>query len=73
VTSVAGQAIEVRGLIADVDTRADVDHTVCSLVIAAWTGPGYSNATDLDLSGNTDSIDRSIVIAEWTSLVACAS
>ena len=42
------------------------------VVVVAWTGPGYTMLTDLELGGTTDATDRSHLIAAWTGAENCA-
>jgi hypothetical protein len=73
VTSVAGQFVELRALLGDVDGSGRANATDRSLVVAAWTSPAnFTCDTDLDSSGRTNSIDRSSVVAGWTSTQNCA-
>jgi hypothetical protein len=71
-TSVTGQAFEVRCLRADVTSSGRVDSGDRSAVVGAWTGGGFSCATDIDLSGQTNSGDRSAVVGVWTGPANCA-
>ena len=72
VTSIANQAIEVRGLKGDVNSDARVNATDRSFVVGVWTGGGFSAPTDIDLSGATNATDRSFVVAAWTGNERCA-
>ena len=72
VTSIAGQSVEVSGLIGDVNSDGRVNATDRSAVVAAWTGGGFSCSTDLDSSGATNATDRSIVVSAWTGQQNCA-
>jgi hypothetical protein len=66
ITSIAGQSVDVRGLIGDTNADGAVNSTDRSVVVAAWTGGGFSCVTDLNGDGATNSTDRSIVVAGWT-------
>jgi hypothetical protein len=72
VTSIAGQFVEVRGLLADVNSDGQVNATDRSAVVGTWTGSGFSCATDLNGDGLTNATDRSLVVGTWTGGVNCA-
>jgi hypothetical protein len=68
--------IKFRGLIGDAapnpgDGNGVVDSADRSAVVAQWTAPGFSCATDartdINVSGVTDSADRSQVVGAWTN------
>jgi hypothetical protein len=66
VTSIPGQTVEVRGLVGDVNDSGTVNATDRSVVVGAWTGPGFSCQTDLNGSTTTNATDRSVVVGAWT-------
>lgn len=72
VTSLAGQFVEVRALIGDVNSDGRVNASDRSAVVGIWTGSNFSCETDLDGNGRTNAPDRSIVVASWTSGANCA-
>lgn len=72
VTSAAGQAIEISGLVGDVNSDGRVNGTDRSVVVAAWTGGGFSCLTDLNRDGATNATDRSVVVGAWTGAQNCA-
>jgi hypothetical protein len=65
-------AVVIRSLLGDVNADGLTDALDRSGVVAMWTGPGYSCATDLDCSGGTNATDRSIVVSSWTGGQNCA-
>ena len=73
VTSVAGQTLEIRGLLGDVDSSGRVNAADRSAVVSAWTSPeNFTCLTDLDSSGRTNSHDRSLVVSAWTGTEHCS-
>jgi hypothetical protein len=62
----------VRGLVGDVNSDGQVNASDRSTIVGAWTGAGFTCATDVDLSGATNAVDRSIVIGAWTGGQNCA-
>ena len=72
VTSIAGQAIEVRGLIADATGDGQVNAADRSAIVGIWTGSGFSCMTDITSSGQTNAGDRSAVVGAWTGTQNCA-
>ena len=72
VTTIAGQAVEVRGLVADVTSDGQVNGADRTAIISVWTGAGFSCATDVTNSGQTNGADRTAVISAWTSAENCA-
>ena len=72
VTSIAGQFIEVRGLVGDVNSDGPVNATDRSVVVGAWTGGGFSCSTDVNGDAATNATDRSIVVGAWTGTQNCA-
>ena len=73
VTSIAGQFLEVRALVGDVDSSGRANATDRSLVVSAWTSPAnFSCDTDIDSSGRTNALDRSLTVASWTGTQNCA-
>jgi hypothetical protein len=65
-TNIGGQSVQVRGLIGDTNTDGAVNATDRSVVVSAWTGGGFSCATDLNNDAATNATDRSIVVSAWT-------
>ena len=73
VSSIAGQMLEIRGLLGDVDNSGRTNSTDRSLVVSAWTSPAnFSCESDVDGSGRTNSTDRSLAVSSWTSMTNCA-
>jgi hypothetical protein len=73
VTSVAGQFVEIRGLVADVDDSGAVDFVDRGVIVGAWTSPGsFSCKTDLNGDGATNAVDRGIWTGAATAPVTCA-
>jgi len=72
VTSVAGQYVEVGGLVGDVNNDGLVNATDRSVVVGVWTGSGFTCPTDANSDGATNATDRSIVVGSWTSVQNCA-
>ena len=72
VTSIAGQFVEVSGLLGDVNGDGSVNATDRSGVVGAWTGGGFTCPTDLNNDGATNATDRSFVVSAWTSGQNCA-
>jgi hypothetical protein len=72
VTSIPGQFVQVRGLLGDVNSDGRVDAVDRSLVVGAWTGPGFTCASDVSDDGITNGLDRSLVVGAWTGGMACA-
>jgi hypothetical protein len=66
VTTVAGQSLDVRALLGDVDSSGVTDAGDRSVIVGTWTGRGVNSATDVSLSGATDAGDRSMVVGVWT-------
>jgi hypothetical protein len=66
VTSIGGQTVDVRNLIGDTNADGAVNATDRSVVVSAWTGGGFSCATDLNNDNATNATDRSIVVSAWT-------
>ena len=73
VSSIAGQTLEIRGLLGDVDSSGSVNAVDRSMIVGVWTSPShYSPATDLDRSGATNAVDRSMAVGAWTGTQTCA-
>ena len=72
VTSIAGQFVEVSGLVGDVNNDGLVNAADRSVVVGAWTGSGFTCASDVNSSGGTNAADRSIVVGAWTGSQNCA-
>lgn len=72
VTSIAGQFVEVRSLVGDVNSDGFVNAADRSVVVGAWTGSGFTCASDGNSDGNNNATDRSIVVGAWTGTQNCA-
>lgn len=64
--------IELRGLLGDANCDGSVNATDRSIVVAAWTGGGFTCATDLNGDVATNASDRSVVVGGWTGGQNCA-
>jgi hypothetical protein len=71
-TSLMGQFVEVRALLGDANGDGQVNATDRSLVVGAWTGAGFTCATDLNSDAVTNATDRSMVVGAWTGGQNCA-
>jgi hypothetical protein len=72
VTSIAGQFVQVRGLLGDATADGLVNGGDRTAIIAVWTGSGFSCVTDVTNDGQTNGGDRTAIIAAWTSSQNCA-
>jgi subtilisin-like proprotein convertase family protein len=66
-TSVAGQSVEFRTLLGDVNADGVVDGTDRSIIVGVWTGSGFTCGSDLNDDSFTNAADRSTVVGVWTS------
>lgn len=66
ITSIAGQTVEVRGLVGDVNSDGSVNATDRSMIVGAWTGGSFSCPSDVNNDGVTNATDRSVVVGAWT-------
>lgn len=72
VTSIAGQYVEIRGLVGDVNSSGTVNGGDQSAVVGVWTGSGFTCATDITNNGVTNGGDKSVVVGAWTGGANCA-
>ena len=59
-------------LLGDANGDGQVNATDRSLVVGAWTGAGFTCATDLNSDAVTNATDRSMVVGAWTGGQNCA-
>jgi hypothetical protein len=57
VTSIAGQSLEVRGLIGDVNGNGSVNAIDRSVAVGVWTGAGFTCSTDVNNNQVTGGFD----------------
>jgi hypothetical protein len=71
VSAAAPQSVEIRAFFGDVNSDGVVNAVDRSVVVGAWTGPGFTPNTDVNHDGSTNALDRSFVVGAWTGSNYC--
>jgi hypothetical protein len=72
VSSIAGQFVEVRGLVGDVDNNGQVNGSDRGAVSGVVSAGGFSCSTDLNGNGATNAADRGVAVGAATGVQNCA-